>query len=51
MKDMTLLRLKQTAKLERMINEGCDYDEILKQSKKIDKYISYEMKRINKKEN
>ena len=47
MKDITLLRLKQTARLEKMIEEGKSYEEILKQSKEIDKYIVYEMKRRN----
>ena len=45
MKDITLLRLKQTARLEKMIEEGRSYGEILKQSKEIDKYIACEMKR------
>ncbi len=49
MKDMTLLRLKHTARLEKMITEGCNYDEILTQSKKLDEYITYEMKKINEK--
>ena len=49
MKDV-LLRLKNTAKLERMIEEGCSYDEILKQSQKLDQYISDEMKKINNKD-
>ena len=47
MKNMTLLRLKHTAKLEKMIEEGRDYEEILKQSEKLDEYITYEMKKIN----
>ena len=47
MKDITLLRLKQTARLEKMIEEGRSYGEILKQSKEIDKYIACEMKRRN----
>ena len=47
MKDITLLRLKNTAKLEKMIEEGHSYEDILNQSKKIDEYIVCEMKRRN----
>lgn len=47
MKNMTLLRLKNTARLEKMIKEGSCYKEILNQSRKLDKYITYEMKKIN----
>ena len=47
MKEMTLVRLKHTAKLEKMIEEGWDYKQILKQSRKLDKFITYEMKRRN----
>lgn len=36
-------RLKQTAKLEKMITEGADYEEILKQSQIIDRYIAKEL--------
>lgn len=43
----TLLRLKNTAKLEKMITEGYSYDQILKQSEKLDEYITAEMKKIN----
>lgn len=42
-----LTRLKNTAKLEAMIAANADYDKILRQSQKIDKYIVEEMKRIN----
>lgn len=42
MKD-TLVRLKHTAKLEKLIEDGASYDEILKQSQILDKYISMEM--------
>ena len=51
MKNMTLLRLKHTARLEKMINEGCEYEEILRQSKKLDKYIAYEIQKNNNNEN
>ena len=45
----TLKRLKHTAKLEALILNGADYDTVLRQSKKIDKYIVEEMLRINQK--
>ncbi len=50
MKDSTLLRLKNTARLESLIAQGADYETILKQSQKIDKYIVKEMLRINNKD-
>lgn len=48
MKNQTLKRLKNTAKLESLIAQGADYDKILKKSQQIDKYIVEEMIRINK---
>ncbi len=45
MKNMTLIRLKETAKLETLIASGADYNTIVKQSQKIDKYITEEMKK------
>lgn len=42
-----LSRLKHTAKLEALIAANADYDKILRQSQKIDKYIAEEMKSIN----
>ncbi len=47
-KSKTLLKLKNIAKLESMITQGADYESILKQSQKIDKYIVEEMQLINK---
>lgn len=47
MKNITLSRLKETAKLESLITSKADYNKILKQSQKIDKYIVEEMKKIN----
>ena len=44
MKNSTLMRLKETAKLETLITSGADYQAIVKQSQKIDKYITEEMK-------
>ena len=46
-KNIILLRLKETARLESLITSGADYEEILKQSQKIDKYIVDEMQKIN----
>ena len=43
----TLLRLKNTAKLEKMIEEGYEYEQILQQSKKLDQFITSEMKKRN----
>lgn len=37
---LALLIVKNRAKLERLITEQADYDKILKQSKKLDKYIA-----------
>lgn len=45
MKNMTLLRLKHTARLEKLIEEGASYEKILKASKKLDKYITYEIQK------
>ena len=50
MRIQTLKRLKHTAKLESLIAQEADYEKILKQSQRIDKYIVEEMKRINDKE-
>lgn len=47
MKNETLVRLKETAKLESLITSGADYNTIIKQSQKIDKYITEEMKKKN----
>ena len=43
----TLLRLKNTARLEKMIEEGYEYEQILQQSQKLDNYITSEMKKRN----
>lgn len=51
MKNLTLIRLKETAKLESLIASGADYNTIIKQSQKIDKYIIKEMNRRNYKKN
>ena len=47
MKNSTLVRLRETAKLEKMIKENYSYEEILAQSKKLDELIVHEMKKIN----
>ena len=39
-------RIKHAAKLEKLIEENADYDEILKESKKIDKLIIDELRII-----
>lgn len=39
----TKKRLKHTAKLEKMITEGADYEKILKQSQIVDMYIAKEL--------
>ena len=44
---LCLLILKNKAKLEKLIYENAPYDKILKQSKKLDKYILKKMKFIN----
>ncbi|MCI8548395.1 MAG: hypothetical protein HFJ38_05850 [Bacilli bacterium] len=41
---LTLLIMKNTAKLERMIKTGADYSKILRQSEKLDYYIVEKMK-------
>lgn len=48
--NICLLVLKNTAKLEKLISENASYDKILKQSKKLDKYLLIRMKFIMKKE-
>ena len=47
MKNKTLIRLKETAKLESLIASGADYNKIVRQSQKIDNYITKAMKKIN----
>ena len=44
---LCLLILKNIAKLEKLIYENAPYDKILKQSKKLDKYILKKMIFIN----
>jgi len=46
--NVTLLILKNRAKLEKLIIQNAPYDKILNQSKKLDKYILIQMKLINK---
>ena len=43
-----LLLLKNRAKLEKMILEGKTYNEIVKQSQLLDKYVMQQIKIINK---
>lgn len=42
------LIMKNTAKLEKLIETNAPYEKIIKQSKKLDKYIMIQMKHINK---
>ena len=42
------LIMKNTATLEKLIQTNAPYEKILKQSKKLDKYIMIQMKCINK---
>lgn len=42
--NIILLRMKNTAKLNKMIKDGENYEKILKQSQKLDKYLVEEMK-------
>lgn len=42
------LIMKNTAKLEKLIETNAPYEKILKQSKKLDKYIMLQMNCINK---
>lgn len=44
MKNNTLAIVKNRLKLEKMISMNEDYDKILKQSQKLDKFINIEMK-------
>ncbi len=46
MRNITLLRLKHTAKLEKLIKQNADYNKILKESRIVDKYIVIEMRNI-----
>ncbi len=43
MSNITLLRLKHTAKLEKLIREGAPYKKILRESRIVDQYIAMEM--------
>ena len=40
--------MKNTAKLENLIETNAPYEKILRQSKKLDKYIMIQMKNINR---
>lgn len=42
------LIMKNTAKLEKLIETNAPYEKIVKQSQKLDKYIMIQMKDINK---
>ena len=46
MSNITLLRIKHTAKLEKLIKQNADYNKILKESRIVDKYIVIEMRNM-----
>lgn len=46
MRNISLLRLKHTAKLEKLIKQNADYNKILKESRIVDKYIVIEMRNM-----
>ena len=43
-----LKKLKETARLERLIKQNAPKDKILKQSQKLDKYVLIQCKQMNK---
>lgn len=47
MKSIRYLRIKNTAKLEKLIKENAPYKKILKQSQIVDEYINLEIKLMN----
>ena len=44
--NVDFLIMRNKIRLEQMINENEDYEKILKQSQKLDKYINIKMKEI-----
>ncbi len=40
--------MKNTAKLEKLVETNAPYEKILNQSKKLDKYIMIQMKNLNR---
>ena len=46
---LTLLIMRNKSRLESLITKGENYEKILKQSQKLDKYISMKMKKQMKK--
>ena len=46
--NVDFLIMRNKIRLEQMINENEDYEKILKQSQKLDKYINIKMKEIEK---
>lgn len=42
------LILKNTARLEKLVEQNAPYERILRQSKKLDYYLNIQMKHINK---
>ena len=48
MSNITMKRIKHTAKLEKLIKEEAPYEMVLKQSRILDRYIYLEFKRMNR---
>ena len=46
---LNLLVIKNKARLEKLIRENAPYDRVLKQSKRLDKFIVQQIKKINSK--
>ena len=45
---LELLIIKNRAKLEQMIKNGSDYNKIVKQSQRLDKYLNIKMRELVK---
>lgn len=45
---LSLRKLKANAKLEKLILKNAPYEEILRQSQKLDMYIQMQFKQVNK---
>lgn len=50
MSEVTLLREKQVARLEKLIKNNAPYEEILRQSQIVDEFITEEIKQMLKEE-
>lgn len=45
---LELLIIRNRAKLEQMIREDCEYNKIVKQSQRLDKYLNIKMRELVK---